>query len=62
MRNKNYVTLEVHKDLVPIYKASLDMYEALKIVDANLKSDDCTKILNGTQLIVKAALAKAEGK
>ena len=55
-KDKNTVALYVDKDLVNIYKASLDMYEALKqAINPMLTTEEMRKI-------TLKALAKAEVK
>ena len=57
MSDKNTVALYVDKDLVNIYKASLDMYEALK------KIASCDSVVAGDVIdIAQQALTKAENK
>ena len=63
MRKSNTVALYVDKDTVNIYKASLDMYEALKVIRAMIKEDMLIgTFINRIKVLLPKILAKAEGK
>ena len=69
MRKSNTVALYVDKDTVNIYKASLDMYEALKVADTAIHNSiryepagDYRKQLQQYLIQIRQDLAEAEGK
>jgi len=57
-RDKNTVTLYVDKDMVNIHKASLDMYEALKIACAEIQVKGY--VSDNTKRVLKQAKAKGD--
>ena len=68
-KDKSTVPLYVGKDLVNIYKASLDMYEALKVADTAIHNSiryepagAYRKQFQQYLIQIREALAKAEGK
>ena len=66
-QDKNMVALYVDKDTVNIYKASLDLYEALKNIQSGLDlnqnnntTDSLQYVIRASLAIINMALAKAE--
>lgn len=62
-QSKNTVALYVDKDLVNIYKASLDLYEALNAIDTLIRMNiEVGEFVNKVRTLTHQALAKADGK